>query len=63
MDIGKAAMSIHLVGCEQVPKIFGEPNGFNWLKYLFRRMQGGSFEVFGDNKVSFVTFNYDRVIE
>jgi hypothetical protein len=63
MEIGKIAMATHLIGCEQLANLFGERNGFNWLKYLFRKMQGGSFEAFGENEVSFVTFNYDRVVE
>jgi hypothetical protein len=63
MDIGKVCMAVALIACEQTPTIFGDPGGLNWIKYLFRRMQGESFERFGENAVSFVTFNFDRVLE
>lgn len=63
MEIGKVAMAIALIGCERISNLFGDPNGFNWLKYLFRKMQGETFERFAENAVSFVTFNYDRAVE
>jgi len=34
----------------------------NWLRYLYGRMNC-SFNEFGENLVSFITFNYDRTIE
>jgi hypothetical protein len=63
IDIGKVCMAIALIACEQTPTIFGDAGGLNWMKYLFRRMQGSCFERFADNTISFVTFNYDRVLE
>jgi hypothetical protein len=63
MEIGKTAMAIELIGREQTGYIFEDPNGSNWMKYLLGKMQGRTFEEFAENKVSFVTFNYDRVIE
>jgi len=63
MGIGKAAMAVALVSCEQTSTIFGDESGPNWLKYLFRRMQASCFESFVGNAVTFVTFNYDRVLE
>ena len=37
--------------------------GHNWLRNLLQHMRGTSFEDFHTNKVSFVTFNYDRSLE
>lgn len=38
---------------------------FDWLSYLFERMDEGcrSLEEFSSNNVTFVTYNYDRLIE
>jgi hypothetical protein len=64
MDIGKVCMAIELIRREQTQKIFRNPDKKpNWLKYLFRRMQGDGLGDFATNRVSFVTFNYDRVLE
>jgi hypothetical protein len=63
LEIGKAAMAVALMTREETATIFHEPGGLNWMKYLFRRMQGSSSASFDENEVSFVTFNYDRVLE
>jgi hypothetical protein len=63
MNIGKAAMAAELISHEQTENIFREKNGINWMQYLVGKMQGRSFEAFAENKVTFVTFNYDRVLE
>lgn len=64
MGVGKGCMAASLAACEQTPTIIRDPqNGIHWMKYLFRRMQGQSFEDFANNTVSFVTFNFDRVLE
>ena len=64
MELGKACMAVELIGCERTERLFRDfDQKTNWLKYLFRRMQGPSFEGFAENAVSFVTFNYDRVLE
>jgi hypothetical protein len=65
MEIGKACMATALIACEQTELIFRNPpdGGIHWMKYLLGRMQGQHFEDFADNTVTFVTFNYDRVLE
>jgi hypothetical protein len=61
MDIGKAMMGIELLHGEAHDALWHDAN--NWLTYLFGSMIGNSLEEFADNKVSFVTFNYDRTVE
>jgi len=49
MDIGKACMAVELIGRERTEKLFRDfVQKTNWLKYLFRRMQGPSFESFAE---------------
>jgi hypothetical protein len=61
MDIGKAVMAVELISCEN-PKKLWEAGG-NWMIYLYNHMIGNSLEEFSHNKVSFITFNYDRSLE
>jgi len=61
MDIGKAMMGIELLHDEVHETLWR--NDSNWLTHLFGAMVGNSLEEFADNKVSFITFNYDRTIE
>jgi hypothetical protein len=63
MKIGKAAMAAELIIREQTERIFPERGGLNWMQYLVGKMQGASFEAFAENRVTFITFNYDRVLE
>ena len=59
-DIGKVAMTLVLVRLESVHTLFLSTD--TWYTYLFNRM-GAPFSEFADNKISFVTFNYDRSLE
>ena len=61
LEIGKVSIAIALIRFEQRQTLFGEAKG-TWLKYLFGKMNS-SFEKFGENRVSFLTFNYDRTVE
>ena len=61
LDIGKASIAFALMRYELRDMLFREAEG-NWLKYLFGKMNS-SFENFGKNRVSFLTFNYDRTVE
>jgi hypothetical protein len=38
-------------------------DGGDWISYLFRQMDFGSFQDFCDRPVTFITYNYDRLIE
>lgn len=61
MEIGKAAMGIELLHGEVHDTLWATSN--NWLSYLYGQMIGNSLEEFANNKVAFITFNYDRCIE
>lgn len=60
LDIGKAAIAKILVSCEAENGLFRPQE--NWLRYTYDRLSA-SFEEFGSNALSFVTFNYDRSVE
>ena len=64
MRVGKAAMAYCLIECELPDKLYRErdPTG-NWLRYLLAQMRSDTFEEFANNKVAFITFNYDRCLE
>ena len=59
-QLGKAVIAATLIPHE-TDAVFGYAAD-NWLRYTYERLDTG-FEEFGNNKVSFITFNYDRVIE
>lgn len=61
LDIGKAMMGIELLIREGLSDLWKEQE--NWLTYLYGNMIGSTLEEYGENRVSFVTFNYDRVVE
>src|SRR5258708_19497688 len=58
VDIGKAAMAWALIRCESEQKLF-KRDGTNWYEYLFNRLNS-RFEDFDKNKLTLLTFNYDR---
>jgi len=35
----------------------------HWYRYLFNKMEARSLDEFRNNKISFITFNYDRSLE
>lgn len=71
-DIGKIAIVHRILEAEKqskfhedIGKIYQEQN---WYSYLFHRMTNelimpDDYKKFGDNKISFITFNYDRSLE
>lgn len=61
VTVGKVAIAQVLIGREFTDVLFTTNSG-QWLRYLYERMNA-PFDVFGANRVSFVTFNYDRNIE
>lgn len=60
IPIGKLATAHVLVGRELPFKLFKYGN--SWLRELYNRMNS-TFDTFAKNKISFVTFNYDRCVE
>ena len=60
MGIGKAFMACFLIRCEQEGKLCGGER--EWYHYLLDRMRA-SPQMFHENMISIVTFNYDRSLE
>lgn len=60
IEIGKSVMALELIRLENVNTLFRTSD--NWYEYLFNRMDA-PFSEFGNNKISFITFNYDRSLE
>lgn len=60
LEIGKAAMAISLMLKENEATLWRQPN---WMLNLYGLMRSETFEEFGENEVSFITFNYDRSLE
>lgn len=66
-DLGKAAIAATLLPMEDVEKAVGdagipEDRKDDWMQYLLHTMDA-PWEEFGGNRVSFITFNYDRSLE
>jgi hypothetical protein len=61
LRIGKAAISATLIPYERSDRVFSYESD-NWLRYTFNQMSA-RFEDFAENRLSIVTFNYDRVVE
>ncbi|MBU3619624.1 hypothetical protein [Polynucleobacter sp. JS-Fieb-80-E5] len=67
--IGKAGIAQAILNSEAKFLITRESNKDNkhdWFEYLFAKMCDGvsrSSDYFRDNKISFITFNYDRLLE
>lgn len=62
LRIGKAAIALGLIPCEQPEKAVPRGGAPHWYGYLYSKMDT-PLEEFGDNQVTFVTFNYDRSLE
>ncbi len=60
IDIGKRAIAYVLCPLEKKDSLFRAKN--NWYKYIFDKMNG-PFDEFSKNKLSIITFNYDRSFE
>ena len=60
---GKIAMAYTLIEKENHAQLFDiQKSGKSWYHYLYQRLDSG-FGTFGENRLSIVTFNYDRSIE
>ena len=62
LDIGKAAISCALIPCENEEQLFARSTDVRWYEYLFNKMNA-PWDEFGNNKLSIITFNYDRSLE
>ena len=62
--IGKAAIAEVLLKYESSVHLFEGKRTENWYQLLFSAMiTNSSFEEFGDNKLTIITYNYDRSLE
>jgi hypothetical protein len=61
MTIGKAAIALILIQFEEEDRLFQYDRG-NWLRYLYNQLST-TFNTFESNRLSIITFNYDRTIE
>jgi len=69
-EIGKIAIATSILKCECQSRFCEDIDNYSedWYMYLYNRMTEGfsspdSYEKFKDNKVAFITFNYDRSLE
>jgi hypothetical protein len=63
LDIGKAAIAVVLLPLEKTGTLF-KPENSNWYELLFGVLCDGTpFEKVDQNKLSVITFNYDRSLE
>jgi hypothetical protein len=60
IEVGKAAMAAELMGYENINALF--PVGGSWYERLFQAINA-SFEELSSNRLSIVTFNYDRSLD
>ncbi len=63
LQIGKEAIACALAPLENEGSLFDPTKRNHWYRYLFNKMQADSLGEFGNNKISFITFNYDRSLE
>ncbi|MGH7529906.1 MAG: hypothetical protein ACREMN_05940 [Gemmatimonadales bacterium] len=65
VGVGKAAIAASLLPREVPQNLLPDEKRDDWYEYLFRRMKEGasSFEEFLQNRIVFVTFNYERSLE
>lgn len=61
-EIGRIAIAKVLLGYEVVHRLFDDANDDDWYAAVFNAIRCPR-EHLGSNKVSFVTFNYDRSLE
>jgi hypothetical protein len=62
--VGKKAIAMHLIKCEQESALFYLPSDKDWYTYILDRMTADTpFDKLGNNKIGFITFNYDRSLE
>ncbi|HEX9911894.1 MAG TPA: hypothetical protein VGB01_01450 [candidate division Zixibacteria bacterium] len=63
LNLGKLAITLALIPLEEEHKLSDFTNrGESWYANLFNKLNA-SFDAFSENKLSIITFNYDRSIE
>ena len=64
LTVGKLAIAYCLIPFENESTLFAPPlhDSGDWYEYLSGKL-AASFDEFGENKLSIITFNYDRSLE
>ncbi|KPK77106.1 MAG: hypothetical protein AMJ89_03050 [candidate division Zixibacteria bacterium SM23_73] len=63
LEIGKLAITLSLIPFEEESRLFDiKMKEQSWYEYLFGKLNA-PFDSFDENKLSIITFNYDRSIE
>jgi hypothetical protein len=63
LEIGKYCIAMMLIPREKHSNLFDAEGKYaDWYEYIFSKMNT-SFDEFDKNKISFITFNYDRSLE
>lgn len=62
IDIGKTLIAMELIKYEDENFLYSKPEE-SWYQYLYHNKLRASFDEFALNKISFLTFNYDRSLE
>jgi len=63
LNLGKLAITLALIPLEEEHKLSDFTNrGESWYAYLFNKLNA-PFDAFSENKLSIITFNYDRSLE
>jgi len=67
LEIGKLAMALCLLPCERESHFFNfnwpEDKPASWYRYLMDKLVALNLDEFKHNKLSIITFNYDRSLE
>jgi hypothetical protein len=61
-ELGKAVIAGALIPCERESALFDANPNEDWYRYLFNQL-GDSLDQVQENKLSIVTFNFDRSFE
>jgi len=63
MKIGKIAITLTLSTYEKEDELFEQKSDKDWYRHLWGKLSDKPFEEFDKNRLSIITFNYDRSIE
>jgi hypothetical protein len=62
LEVGKLAIAVALIPCEQTHRLFNKGGAPTWYDYLWDKMNA-PFEKLEANNLVVLTFNYDRSLE
>lgn len=62
-DIGKRAVALRLLQCEDRCDLWNESHSDHWYQYLVNELASAPWDEFDPSWLSIITFNYDRSLE